>query len=302
MPVSFCPANFPADPIKPPGQISPTTLLSFILPHRYKKIHEILQSSFGDPSIITSGTSTRAVVHQPCKDGLVGTVIRAYSNHHALILRPDDVWLAILTQFSFLVNGNAESLRSHFVSHQGKKKLVLDAVGDRYTVDYGHMARTMTTLLRENVSDTTFCDWILPDFSTTTLTDTTVAAILTMATLKSYFTYGLRLRCGIPRVTLEGEKADWQKILDRLDRLKTYGLHAIAWYHLLVPVVSRLVSAFDDPDGRPNIEFWQKVAHRENMGSGPTWLSGWITAFCAFSEEGVWLGVHLNQVCRGTPP
>ncbi|KAJ4286402.1 hypothetical protein N0V88_008025 [Collariella sp. IMI 366227] len=44
-----------------------------------------------------------------------------------LWLWPDDVWLAVLTQFSFFVNGNAEALRSFFVTHTDKPELVFDA-------------------------------------------------------------------------------------------------------------------------------------------------------------------------------
>ncbi len=49
------------------------------------------------------------------------------------------------------VNAHAEELRSLFVAHEGKKRLVVKTVGDRYTVDYGRMAQTFTKLIHENV-------------------------------------------------------------------------------------------------------------------------------------------------------
>jgi hypothetical protein len=103
--------------------------------------------------------------------------------------------------------------------------------------------------------------------------------------------------CGIPRVTLEGEKEDWENILTRLEKLKEYGDETTAWYHLLVPVISRFVGAFDSPDAEENIEFWQKVAHYQGGGSGPTWIAGWINAFCVFDEKGKWVGHRIGQVC-----
>lgn len=60
-----------------------------------------------------------------CGNGLVHTLEAAYSHHHHLTLRPDDVWLAVLSQFSIYVNKNAESLRSYFVTHEGKKEWAL---------------------------------------------------------------------------------------------------------------------------------------------------------------------------------
>lgn len=163
--------------------------------------------------------------------------------------------------------------------------------------DFGYMSRAMTNLMEENIVDKNLRDWIIPDFSTTTVTDATVASITMMATMKEYFTFTFDLRCGIPRVTLEGTQEDWVKILSKLEKLKEYGVRTIAWYHLLRPIISMFVSAYDDPDAQANLDFWQKVAHRTGGGSGPTFLSGWITAFCVFDEKGNWIGQPFKKVC-----
>lgn len=84
----------------------------------------------------------------------------------------------------------------------------------------------------------------------------------------------MTLCCGIPRVTLEGTKADWETILLRIEKLKQYGAETTAWYELLRPVIARFVGAFDNPDAQDNIDFWQKVAHFQSGGSGPSWWSG----------------------------
>ncbi|KAJ7478280.1 hypothetical protein FB451DRAFT_1172615 [Mycena latifolia] len=34
-------------------------------------------------------------------NSFVDTVLCAYTHHHALVIRPDDVWLAVVSQFSF---------------------------------------------------------------------------------------------------------------------------------------------------------------------------------------------------------
>lgn len=49
--------------------------------------------------------------------GLISVVIQAWENHHKLTLRPDDIWTALMVQFSFYVNANAETLRSSFVRY-----------------------------------------------------------------------------------------------------------------------------------------------------------------------------------------
>ena len=284
MPVSFSPSKVKARSIESLAIQTPSSLLSST--NYNQNGSEIFQSSFPK-------TSSDIL---PYNDGFVGTILNAYNRHRALIIRPDDVWLAILVQFSFFVNGNAELLRSQFVSHEGKKELIVEAVGTRYTVDFGHMSRTMVDEIEKNVVDPSLRVWIMPKFSTTTINDTTVCSMVMMATLKEYFSYKFVLLCGIPRVTLEGEKKDWENILQRLEKLKEYGIQTIAWYHLLVPVISRFVKAFDDPNGKDNLDFWQRVAHYEGGGSGPTWLSGWITAFCVFGAKGEWIGDRLGAV------
>ena len=65
-------------------------------------------------------------VGTPYRNGFVDTVLQCYNCHHALIIRPDDVWLAILTQFNFFANGNVKQ----FVSHE-EKEPEIKALGSR---------------------------------------------------------------------------------------------------------------------------------------------------------------------------
>ncbi|GBE80131.1 hypothetical protein SCP_0213340 [Sparassis crispa] len=113
-----------------------------------------------------------------CGNGFVHAAMRAHGGHHNLVIRPDDVWIAILNQFSFYVNAHAEELRGQFVEHGGKKTVRVVAEGNRYMVDFGEMTRQMAEQLRENVVDKTLTEWILPDFTTTTTADTTICSAL----------------------------------------------------------------------------------------------------------------------------
>ncbi|KAG8869318.1 hypothetical protein FRB97_001349, partial [Tulasnella sp. 331] len=219
-------------------------------------------------------------------NSFVHTVTQAYSTHHDLVLRPDDVWLAILIQFNFYVNAHAEELRHLFVAHEGKKKLVVYAVGTRYTVDFGAMAHRMGELIQENVIDPDLRAWIIPDFSTTQANDKVVASVVMMATLKAYFSYGFGIYCGLPKVTLLGERDDWARLLAKIEKLKTFGPETAHWYTFLKPVLGRFVDTFDNPENSETKDFWNRVCHYTGGGSGPTYLTGWITAFCFFTPEG----------------
>jgi hypothetical protein len=215
------------------------------------------------------------------KFGLVTTVMQAYNWHHNLAIRPDDIWIAILVQFNLYVNAHAEELRDLFVEHEGKKELVINAIGNRYTVDFGSMSHQMGQLIQENVLDPGLRSWLAPDFTTTTTNDQIIASVVMMATLAAYSTYTFHMLCGIPSVTLLREKQDWEKLLKKIDKLLEYGHPTTKWHKLLKPILSRFVAAFDAPDSQANLDFWANIASVEMNGSGAGdgLLSGWITAF-----------------------
>jgi hypothetical protein len=132
---------------------------------------------------------------------------------------PEDIWFSILTQLSFYINAYTGDLRSFFVSHRDRKKLKILTVGDRHTVDFGQIAQYMTSLMETHLNDPELLPWIMPDFTTTTKDDEVVASILMMGAMQKYFSYGVRLSCGLPSVTLLGEHEDWEKILARLEKI-----------------------------------------------------------------------------------
>ncbi|KAK3720054.1 hypothetical protein LTR37_003877 [Vermiconidia calcicola] len=105
---------------------------------------ELLQSSFDantEPAML------------PRTNGFVNAAITAYNQHHHLIIRPEDVWTAIITQFNFYVNAHAEELRDKFVAHEGKKELRLEYAGNRYSFDFSIFAEQMGQLIQKNVVD-----------------------------------------------------------------------------------------------------------------------------------------------------
>ncbi|KZZ92714.1 hypothetical protein AAP_02795 [Ascosphaera apis ARSEF 7405] len=202
-------------------------------------------------------------------NGLVDTVLEAYNKHHHLILRPDDIWTAILSGFSFYVNKHSEELRSYFVAHEGRKQLNIHCGGTRHTVDFGNLAQQFTDLMHENLVDKSLKEWILPDFSTTTDNDR------------------------------RGEREDWVKLHQKLDKLGQFGEETATWASLLDPILKRFILTFDSPDSQEVSDFWNRIAREEFVGSGSPELSGWITAFCFFNHEG---RIQPIQSFVGTQP
>ena len=227
---------------------------------------------------------------EPSENGFVHTVCAAYNNHHDLVLRPDNVWLAILIQFACYVEHHAEELRKVFVNHEGKKQLEVSASGTLRNAPYDEMAIAMTDQIAANLKDDTIREWAMPNFSTTTLTDKVVGAITLMAAVKKYFSYKWSLCCGLTNVTMAGTVEDWENVEKRVQRLLEFdnkSNYMKKWVSLLAPVCAQFTAS---AKGTPDLEWWKRVCSHHGNGSGPRYLSGWITSFCAFSTEGNWVG------------
>jgi hypothetical protein len=114
-----------------------------------------------------------------------------------------------------------------------------------------------------------------------------------------YFTYkGSFIDCGIPSITLLGTKDDYLSILQRLDKLEEFGHESTIFARLLRPILTQFVTAFDTvEEGKtPDPDFWGKICHYDSGGSGPSYISGWLTAFCMWDHKGKWQGGNIDQM------
>ena len=282
MPITIYPSTNTSSPISPylKASTSPLAHLERACRKESKQCRTLLQSSFSTAQAETTAT-------YPSQNGFVRAAVQAYSQHHHLTIRPDDVWLSIVSQLSLFINAHAEELRAKFVAHQGKEELeVIFESGNRHTIDWGTFAKTICDLIEENVVDAELREWMIPAFSTTEEKDRVVASVLMMGSMQKYFDYLCTMMCGLPSVTLLGVKKDWELILARLGKLSSIGEEPALFERLLKPVVQRFIRSFDEPAGKEVLEFWGQIAHHLSGGSGPSYYSGWITAFCLWDEDG----------------
>ncbi|KAJ7064203.1 hypothetical protein C8F01DRAFT_1367552 [Mycena amicta] len=301
MPVTFSPAGnpIPAKSAEVKGVTASQILKYALNAEQYSsQVDSIRQCLIG-------GRAGRQPQHKiaPNRNGFVDTVLAAYNEQHALIVRPDDVWLSIVSQFSFFLNAkeNAQLLRANFADVAPGE---LEIHGE--VADLRGLSKQMGDLLQKNALDPDLRSWIVPDFSTTTQCDLTVGSLLMLTTMKKASDASRTSRssageCGISRVTLEGEKKDWEDVLTRLEKLRGFGLKAIAWSHILHPVISQFIDAFDDPSSPDNLTFWNTVVSPKPLASGNSTLSGWICAFCVFSEDGEWRGAQTPKATAAQP-
>ncbi|UKZ80014.1 hypothetical protein TrVFT333_007778 [Trichoderma virens FT-333] len=252
----------------------------------------IRSTGFGDFPIIASSvdpkSTTENIVSVYGNNGFVDGLIRAFNQDLHLVIRPDDVWQAILSQFSLFVNGNAERLRHMFVAHEGKRELTVELMS-LSQLAFSKVAQEFASVIQENVVDAELREWMIPDFSTTTSHDKAVAAFGMMGAMQQYFSYKIMIGCGLPSVTLLGTRHDWEMLASRVSKLDKYGEECKHWAGLLKPIMNYMLRTFDEPDSQEVKDFWLRVAYEAgsagSAGSTLT-LSGWITAFAYFKEDG----------------
>ncbi|RBR24855.1 uncharacterized protein FIESC28_02345 [Fusarium coffeatum] len=279
MPVTLSIVNHAATAWKGPRVERLEDFMEQASPTDYRRCKRIIQTSL-DTDLLQKNHIT------PSENGFVYSACHAYSQHHHLTIRPEDVWFAILTQISFFINANAEDLRSFFVEHDGQKELRIKMVGTLETVDFGDFAQLMTRLITKHVKDSELGDWVMPSFSTTTDTDRVVASVLFMGAMQKYFTYFCDIHCGIPSVTLLGEVSDWQTILNKLPMLERLGDEPTQFVEMLRPILNNMIRSFQEPEDAEVVRFWNTIATHNVMGSGTDYYTGWITAFCFWDTKG----------------
>ncbi len=211
------------------------------------------------------------------------TLVTAYANHMSVTLSPDMVWLLISQGFARYVDYHAEELRSLFVDHDGKMALTVygnDILFD--DADWPKLIGAFASLIDENTRGD-IAQVITADFSTTGPVERVASQITLMKSMEHYFECEFVTTCGIPSITLKGTPEDWQRVLEKTQKLSQYGLDG--WVKELEPILTEFIRA---AAGHPNQRFWQcivkKIREDELRAAGdgcgdetePTILDGWF--------------------------
>lgn len=238
-------------------------------------------------------TTEEGNIAPPMENGAVGAAFQAYNEHYPLKLSPDHVWIMITTSLSMFINNHAEEMRSIFVDFAGKKELEVEGTGTIMSANYDLLIDLISQKIEENTKDD-IRSWLECNFTTTTRLARTVSKLVLMGAMKSYFSYCIRICCGLPKVILEGTVDDWKELNTRVERLGTWNIPVLTnWSKVLQYVLPNFVNAFN---GDIDKDFWNRIAHQTGGGSGPSWLEGWILAFVPFTKEGKCVLNDLEEI------
>lgn len=237
-------------------------------------------------------------IHPEFNQGLISAIFNAYINHTALKMRPDDIWISILQSFSCYVNTHSEMVRRVFVNHDGKKNIAIPIHTMPHNDDmWDNLFEQFTTEIQKDVNKG-ILKWMTPEFTTTTSNDKIISQISIMDSMKSYFEYGAIMGCGIPRVTLCGNKDDWLKLCDKISGLKEFGIPILTeWSDVLMYVVKDMMKPFD---GVIDKSFWDRICKYKDgrfaYNTTPPEYRGWFMAFNPFASSGNYLLNPAQQI------
>ncbi len=212
----------------------------------------------------------------------------AYANHHPFVLSPDMIWLLISQGFARHVNADPERVRKHFVNFSGKLSLIVP-VGKEFTLDnpnapWETVFSQFTKQIGEH-AETELTELLTSNFSTTGIAEKVASQITVMEAMKPYFEFiTMRIVCGIPEITLKGTPKDWQKILDRTEKLGSkYDL--TWWTDQLTPLLKEFVKT---SKGTIDKEFWKNMfkQHSSEGCGDPGIMDGWIVRFFPYDKHG----------------
>ncbi|KAM0217686.1 hypothetical protein ACHAPA_012189 [Fusarium lateritium] len=245
------------------------------------------------PHLLTSSFDDEAFskgVMFPSSDGFIRGAIEAWAQHQHLVLRPDEVWFEVLAQMNGYMSRHAESLRGLFVEHAERKTIVVEGFA------WEDLIGAFGGEIQKRVKTGWLLDWIMPGFTTSTKNDEVTATVLMMGLMQHFFEYEGMLVCGIPSVTLLGEREDWVKLMEKLDYLKEFGEEPAQFADKLRPIMKRFVQTWDEPENQEVKVFWEQIVRASKQwscGEGPNeWrVSGWITGFLHWDRDGRVRGV-----------
>ena len=211
-----------------------------------------------------------------------GAFLLAYDNHKDIILSPDDIWLVICIHLSRYVNDNAESLRKHFVNHDGKKQLTVPTVSAES--EWNEFFTLMIEQIKLNTTNSV-CDILEANFSTTGPVEKLISNAVIMDFFKQYFDYTRCTPCcGIRNIKFMGKLSDWISLIDKFKKLESFTLDKPddsfkSYIKNLVPILEKFVDTYNN---KVDLDFWNRIMNLNTstqFSNTTTYISGWILKF-----------------------
>ena len=233
-------------------------------------------------------------------------LIKAFQQGLHLRLRPDDVWLAILTQFRIYCDTYPDAVPGLGIRPDvglcPKIRIPSTIFSDSTRSTMDHLNDQLAPLINQTPMFSTFKHWVEPCFSTTTATDKAVASVVAMGRVRKNvdqyrFPACVHPKSGLAYITLLGTPVDWDLILSRINKLSDYKTSTTdaaltSWINQLTEALRGITASFSLLNAQETKDFWARAClfdGIDSVGFAPLdkeTMNGWITAFCFWSWGG----------------
>jgi hypothetical protein len=223
-------------------------------------------------------------------DSFVRGAIDAGAKHQHLAMKPQDVWITILKQMGAYIGKHKDDMEVSEKWDSSKAK-ARPAFQDWTFASF--LDRSITAQFDRSSKTNWLLDWVRPNFGTVPRSQDTFsknsteesmskALMMASSSISSEELAAFPCQNGIPSITLLGTKADWEKLLDKLDPMKRFGKEPAAYGDMLRPILARFVATFDKPNDPDIRSFWSDIVTatiRQQHCNTTDLVTGWINAF-----------------------
>lgn len=243
------------------------------------KILTNVAKSQGQPVLACSEYNSEVVANTQYH-ALIGAVHIAFAEHRPLVLSPDAIWITILQGLAMHVHIHAEELRSTFVSHSGRKTIIinLDIDPDSPESAWDLVIDAFARALSGHVDGSAA---LLSDFSTTGVVEKLVSQVCLLDVFESYFEYLLLCGCGFPEITLTGTIDDWMRLRQKIELLEPFKVDF--WLPHLREIADHFCLAMR---GQADIRYWQDM-YKQTEEYGFDLVNGWILKLIPYLQNEV---------------
>lgn len=261
--------------------------------------------AFGE--ILATSADVFDPYRQKCDHGFMFAALQAHLTGTCLLIRPDDIWLAIISQLSLYVQQQsplANKLWKPNLSEQDRELVLpMETVGDPLLV--ANLRRFFAGLFLNDEA----VSWITPNFTTSRSIDGMLALMLMSPVAKRHVARNrdsapfdstryakVRDACAIPRLYVAGEIDDWKLLAMRIEHILTYvgddeQERLMRWSQQLLAIVNEFIQSFHLELGRGI--FWDHlVSHifaAHDISSPAVLMQGWIKYLSPFDRLHQWI-------------
>jgi hypothetical protein len=246
------------------------------------------------------------IIKRNFPNSLIGMLYYAYVNHLPIKIRPDDLWIQILCQFSLHVNQNSDKLmyKKFFADKNNMDgKTELQVIHDVASIKDAPIYDFINKIIEQLDEKMNYPDVIKKfqcDFTTSNVITGFTTKIIFMYMIEKYFSYKWIFGCGIPYIELDGTLDDWLKFQTKIKHI--FELFGIAdetiksWCNGLINIAAKILDTINDPTNTENIKFLKNIFYEERCGSGSQMSAkGWITNLFLYDKSMKLFNHHMSD-------